>query len=100
MNRRRTLVTLLVAASLSGCSTGPGWQMPDVVGVDLQAAQDTVQVLTGFQVPVTTHDRTGAARTQVLDVEWRVCSQTPDAGTDISPGSMVDLGVVRWEEDC
>lgn len=101
MNRRRTLVILLVAAGLTGCSSdGPAWDMPDVVGRDLQAAQDAVQHLTAFEVPVSTHDLSGANRTQVVDVDWLVCTQSPDAGAEITPDSMVDLGVVTRAEAC
>ncbi|QNG55258.1 PASTA domain-containing protein [Pseudonocardia petroleophila] len=74
--------------------------MPGVVGQNLQAAQDAVQELTGFAVRVTTHDLSGADRRQVTDVEWMVCTQTPEAGTEITTDSMVDLGVVRQDEDC
>lgn len=105
MTRRRLLPALLTALSLTvlsaaGCAGSPTWEMPDVVGVDLQSAQDTVQVLTGFGVPVTSHDRTGAGRMQVVDAEWRVCEQTPAAGTDLTEDSMIDLGVVLKDEDC
>ncbi|MBW0114160.1 hypothetical protein I4J48_02680 [Pseudonocardia sp. KRD-169] len=74
--------------------------MPGVVGQNLQAAQDAVQELTGFEVPVTTHDLSGANRTQVVDVDWLVCTQTPDPDSEITAGSMVDLGVVRQGEGC
>jgi len=74
--------------------------MPDVIGQNLQAAQDAVQEPTGFEVPVTTHDRSGANRTQVDDIDWRVCSQSPPPGAEITRDSTVDLGVVRQGEDC
>ncbi|QJY44438.1 PASTA domain-containing protein [Pseudonocardia broussonetiae] len=105
MTRRRIVPALLTVLCLAvlgaaGCAGSPTWEMPDVVGVDLQSAQDTVQVLTSFGVPVTSHDRTGANRMQVVDEEWRVCDQTPEAGTDLTEDSMIDLGVVRRDEDC
>jgi hypothetical protein len=50
--------------------------MPDLVGVGLQDAQDAIQGLTDFRIPVTTsHDATGAGRAQVLDRGWRVYIQ-------------------------
>lgn len=106
MTRRRIVPALLTALCLTvlcaagACAGSPTWEMPDVVGVDLQAAQDTVQVLTEFGVPVTSHDRTGANRMQVVDVEWRVCDQIPAPGTDLTEDSTIDLGVVRQDEDC
>src|SRR5215210_779932 len=49
----------------------------DPVGSNLQDAQNAVQDLTEFQVPVTTsHDSTGAGRQQVMDRNWKVCSQS------------------------
>jgi len=93
-------VAALTAACLAGCSAAENWAMPDVVGSDLQAAQDTVQRLTGFRVAVTTHDETGANRTQVYDHEWQVCTQSVAAGSDLAPDAMVDLGVVARGESC
>ncbi|GAA2535135.1 PASTA domain-containing protein [Pseudonocardia hydrocarbonoxydans] len=101
MPRRRIALALLAVAGIAGCaSSGPTWTMPDVVGQNLQAAQDAVQQPTGFEVRVTTRDLSGADRTQVEDVEWRVCTQTPEPGAEITRESMVDLGVVRQAEDC
>lgn len=74
--------------------------MPDVVGTDLQTAQDTVQQLTGFRVVVSSHDRTGANRTQVFDREWTVCTQSVPAGGVLVPDAMVDFGVVAADETC
>src|SRR5215210_1654697 len=55
-------------------SAGTSWRMPDLVGSNLQDAQNAVQDLTEFQVPVTTsHDSTGGGRQQVVDRNWKVC---------------------------
>lgn len=91
---------MLAAALLTGCGSGETWVMPDVVGVDLQAAQDTVQQLTGFRVVLGSHDRTGADRTQVFDREWVVCTQSVAAGSELVPDAMVDFGVVERGEAC
>lgn len=100
MTRRRLLTAAIAATVLSGCGGGPTWVMPDVVGIDLQAAQDAVQQLTGFRVVVASHDRTGADRTQVVDREWVVCTQSVAAGSELAPDAMVDFGVVATGESC
>lgn len=74
--------------------------MPDVVGIDLQSAQDAVQQLTGFRVVVASHDRTGADRSQVVDRDWVVCTQSVAAGGRLAPDVMVDFGVVTVGETC
>jgi hypothetical protein len=100
VTRRRLLTAALAAACLTGCSSGESWVMPDVVGIDLQSAQDTVQQLTGFRVVVSSHDRTGADRTQVFDRDWIVCTQSVAAGSELVPDAMVDFGVVEQAESC
>lgn len=74
--------------------------MPNLVGTDLQAAQDAVQQLTGFRAVLVSHDRTGANRAQVFDREWVVCTQSVAAGSEIEPEVMVDFGVVQQDERC
>jgi len=52
------------------------WTMPNLVGANLQEAQDAIQALTGNAIFFTkSHDATGAGRHQILDRDWRVCSQ-------------------------
>src|SRR5947209_13476071 len=44
------------------------WTMPNLVGVNLQAAQDRIQSLTGNAIFVTSsHDVSGRGRHQILD---------------------------------
>lgn len=74
--------------------------MPDLVGTDLQAAQDAVQQLTGFRAVLASHDRTGANRSQVFDRDWIVCTQSLAGGSEIGPDTMVDFGVVEQGESC
>ena len=82
-------------------STGTSWTMPDLVGSNLQDAQNAVQDLTEFQVPVTTsHDSTGAGRQQVVDRNWKVCSQSVAPGTTITKGARIDYGTVKLGETC
>lgn len=75
--------------------------MPDLVGSDLQSAQNQIQSLTDFAIPVTTsHDATGADRQQVLDANWKVCSQSIPPGRTIDSGTRIDFGTVKLEERC
>lgn len=77
------------------------WLMPDLVGATLQDAQDAVQELTGFGIPVTTStDATGAGRMQVLDANWTVCSQSIAPGTTITPDTDIDFAAVQLDESC
>jgi hypothetical protein len=77
------------------------WTMPNLVGKNLQAAQDAIQELTAFEIPVTTsHDATGAGREQLLDRNWKVCSQNIAAGAEINSTSRIDFGAVRTDERC
>lgn len=76
--------------------------MPDLVGANLQDAQNAVQRL-GIFFSVS-HDLLGT-RNQVLDSNWKVCSQTPAPGTRIAGETSAfegtfDFGVVKLTEDC
>lgn len=70
--------------------------VPNVVGIDLQLAQDTLQAA-GFYV-LRSHDATGQGRLQVLDRNWTVVDQDPSGGTVMSLSEVVDLGAVKDEE--
>jgi beta-lactam-binding protein with PASTA domain len=75
--------------------------MPNLVGSNLQEAQDTIQRLTSFGIAVTTsHDATGAARQQVSDRNWKVCSQSVAPGETITTSTTIDFGAVKLEEAC
>lgn len=75
--------------------------MPDLVGRNLQDAQDAIQALTGNRILLTSsHDETGAGREQVLDRNWRVCDQNVAAGTMITIDTAIDFGVVKLTESC
>jgi len=68
------------------------------IGKGLQTAQDDAQA-EGFD-NLTSHDATGRARYQIFDRDWKVCFQTPAAGTSASSGSRLDFGVVKLDESC
>lgn len=70
--------------------------VPNVVGLDLQLAQDTLQAA-GFYA-LKSHDATGQFRLQVYDRNWTVVDQAPAAGSVVPLDVYVDLGVVKDEE--
>ncbi|MGX1547951.1 hypothetical protein [Streptomyces adustus] len=72
--------------------------VPNFVGMGLQSAQDKAQAA-GFSA-LTSHDALGRARMQVLDRNWKVCSQNIPAGKAASTGTELDFGAVKLEEDC
>jgi hypothetical protein len=77
------------------------WTMPDLVGENLQDAQDEIQALTDWDIFFTTsHDASGLDRMQMLDSGWQVCDQNVAPGTPITADSDIDFGVVRVEETC
>ncbi|HEX3589041.1 MAG TPA: hypothetical protein VHV74_05360 [Pseudonocardiaceae bacterium] len=79
----------------------PSWRMPNLVGTGLQKAQDGIQHLTGDGIFFTSsHDVTGRGRHQIVDSDWRVCSQNVRAGATITIGSKIDFGVVKLGENC
>ncbi len=83
-------------------TAGPtSWTMPDLVGSNLQDAQNAIQTLTGFEIALTrSHDETGAGREQLLDRNWIVCSQNIPAGEEITRGTRIDFGAVKDNERC
>lgn len=74
--------------------------MPDVVGMNLQAAQDLIQSDAGIMVSLS-HD-VRSDRMQLNDRGWKVCEQNVDPGTLLTSDDegLIDLGVVRTEETC
>ncbi|MDJ0399158.1 PASTA domain-containing protein [Rhodococcus rhodochrous] len=69
--------------------------MPNVVCMDLQAAQDTIQAAGVFYS--TSVDATGQGRAQVWDRNWVVVDQTPSVGALIGEGDPV-LSVLKEGE--
>ncbi|GAA3440321.1 PASTA domain-containing protein [Kutzneria kofuensis] len=77
------------------------WAMPNLVGSGLQDAQDAIQKLTGNEIFFSgSHDVSGKGRHQILDRDWKVCSQNIAAGTQIQAGVKIDFGVVKLAEQC
>jgi hypothetical protein len=69
--------------------------MPDVVCMNLQDAQDTIQEAGVFFSR--SDDATGEGRHQLIDSNWQVVAQTPAPGTPISEFEAV-LDVVKYGE--
>lgn len=77
------------------------WVMPDLVGENLQDAQDAIQTLTDYGIALTTStDATGAGRLQVLDRSWQVCAQNVAASDTITPTTVIDFAAVKLDESC
>nr|WP_225953660.1 PASTA domain-containing protein [Kibdelosporangium phytohabitans] len=75
--------------------------MPDLVGKKLQEAQDTVQRVSGNPLFLTqSHDAKRKGRQQVVDGNWKVCSQNVAAGTTVNADTVIDFGAVKLEEEC
>ncbi|MEV6116261.1 PASTA domain-containing protein [Streptomyces sp. NPDC052109] len=91
------------ATATSGTSSGRTGtvtkkSVPSFVGMGLQSAQDTAQEA-GFH-SLKSHDSLGRARHQILDRDWKVCSQNVKAGTVASANTELDFGAVKLTETC
>lgn len=72
--------------------------VPDFVGMGLQSAQDEAQKQ-GFR-SLKSHDSLGRDRHQILDRDWKVCTQNVRAGTTAATDTTLDLGSVKLAETC
>ncbi|MEU5381024.1 MULTISPECIES: hypothetical protein [unclassified Streptomyces] len=72
--------------------------VPNFRGMALQSAQDTAQK-SGFY-NLASHDALGRARNQILDREWKVCSQNVKAGAKQPTDAKLDFGAVKLAETC
>lgn len=90
-----------VLALLGACGTETDhWDMPNLVGKNLQDAQDQIQRLTDNAVRTTSHDATPADREQEVDRDWKVCNQSAKPGDQITEESSIDFTVVKTNEEC
>jgi beta-lactam-binding protein with PASTA domain len=100
-NTLRYLPVLVALALLGACGTTTDhWDMPNLVGKNLQDAQDQIQRLTDNAVRTTSHDATPADREQDVDRDWKVCNQSAKAGDQITEESSIDFTVVKTNEQC
>ncbi|MCV7193257.1 PASTA domain-containing protein [Mycolicibacterium brumae] len=97
------LVSLALAvgvapAALADDGEGDGAiTMPDLTGDSLAAAQST---MADIGLPLDSINITGYPQKQRAANLWKVCSQLPKAGTELSADSYAAVGVVRKGEDC
>jgi hypothetical protein len=107
-----TAGVLVIGGSAAACRTdttggggstttttgGKAKTVPEFVGMGLQSAQDAAQKQ-GFY-SLTSHDSLGRERHQILDRDWKVCSQNVKAGSTASTDTRLDFGAVKLDETC
>ena len=94
---------ILAAAALGSASPAlaESWTMPDLIGTDLQGAQDAIQSASNGEVFFSSStDLTGQGRAQMIDRNWTVCSSTPPPGAAFTTTTEIDFGVVKDSESC
>lgn len=72
--------------------------MPIVTGLNLQDAQDILQSLGSYLLDQ--QDASGEGRAQLIDSNWKVCSQEPAAGDDVPLTATIILTAVKTDEVC
>src|SRR5690606_38808503 len=72
--------------------------MPDLVGLNLQEAQDSLQALGSYFLDQ--EDALGEGRVQLVDSNWQVCSQEPASGAEMPLEATVLLTAVKLDEAC
>lgn len=98
--------TLVMAGACVGfaghvSAAEPPWQMPDLIGANLQQAIDTVTELTApVELPISTSDSKGR-RKQLNNSNWTVCWQSPKAGVEFTPktAKYIAFAVKRASDD-
>lgn len=63
--------------------------VPDVIGLDHQLAQDTMQAAGLYNL--SEEDVTGAGRMMILDRAWVVVEQVPTAGSQVAIDATIIL---------
>ena len=77
-----------------------GFTMPNEIGKVLQAAQDDLQRVSGNPLYYSAStDATGAGRMQIVDRNWKVCTQNVPAGTIVTDQT-ISFGAVKLDESC
>jgi hypothetical protein len=91
--------TSTVATQAPTSASFLSFAMPNLVGLDLQTAQNMVQTHRIFYSK--SHDLLGS-RHQIVDSDWIVCSQNIPAGQQVTSDieGQIDFGVVKRTETC
>lgn len=106
---RKSAAVIGVASLLAGVglvlaspAAAEPWTMPNLIGVDLQGAQDAIQSASSGQVWFSAStDLTGQGRAQILDRAWVVCTSTPPPGSSFTTTTDINFGVVKKDiESC
>lgn len=87
-----------VTADIKDGLTDPRFTMPDLVGSNLQDAQDKLQSRGSYLLDQV--DATDQGRFQLLDENWQVCRQSPVAGKRVLKTKLVRLEAVQLDERC
>jgi len=74
------------------------FRMPQLVGQNLQLAQDKLQARGSYLLDQ--QDASGLGRLQLLDSNWVVCAQRPAAGKRVAVDRLVTLAAVKIGESC
>jgi hypothetical protein len=72
--------------------------MPNLVGKNLQKAQDELQSRGSYVLDE--KDATGAGRITLIDSDWKVCGQKPKMGVKVLIIATVQLAAVKLHESC
>ena len=93
---------LLVGAGLAFAApaSAQSWTMPNLIGKDLQGAQDEIQSVSDGQVWFSgSTDLTGQGRAQILDRAWIVCTSSPSPGAPFTTTTDITFGVVKKDSE-
>ena len=90
------------SSAVDGGATGDGsFVVPNEVGKVLQDAQDDLQRVSRDPVFFShSQDATGQGRHQILDRDWKVCSQNVAPGTRVPFDAHIVFDVVKLDETC
>ena len=89
------------ATTSSANAADDTFKMPNEVDKVLQAAQDDIQRVSGNPLFIThSVDATGQGRHQILDRDWKVCSQNVKPGKQVSQDTDITFSVVKTYESC
>ncbi len=72
-----------------------GGKMPDLAGKSVKVARQALDSSTSLEVK----DASGQGRNILVESNWKVCSQDPQAGAALT-GQPVTLTAVKFEESC
>jgi hypothetical protein len=95
-NQPRPTPSVESSETPSAASSEEAFKMPGLVG--MMDAQDKLQSLGSYMLDQ--QDATGLDRMQVLDSNWKVCSQDPAPGARVPSSATVSLASVKLSESC